>query len=423
MTEEWKESPVAFNEATLLALGEASPDNPGRNLLSVLELAGNVDVPRLHEAFARVIARHENLRTTFAHGAEGWTRRVYAQASPGFDAVDVSGEPDPEASARAAVRALRDTVFDVGALPLARALCVRLGPARSWLVCVCEHVLVDGLGVGVLLGELGALYGALRDPGAGVELPDAPQPAEHVARLAPILDLAEVELARRARARTDEYNLPLDHPRPSGDDHAGDVLRFPLADGAALRGACEAHGWPFAAPLMAALQGALARHAGRPDVAYSLVRAGRHGAEARRILGYLAWGDIIEDTRLPGDRWADVVARAAATLGDRDPVRMLTNTRLAPPGRRVVLNVNRWRLPTTFGDLGVQARFDIEQAVGMWSTHDLFFQVFDSPMGVFGAVRWRRSVLEASTIQRLVGDLRGGLATLIANAEAPVSFG
>ncbi len=418
MTTPWREAPVAFNEAALLDLGEADPENPGRNLLVVLELYGEVDPERLRAAFARVIARHENLRTTFARGPAGWIRRVHADATPDFEAIDVAGEPDPEAAARAAVRALRDTVFDVGALPLARATLLRLGPARSWLVCVTEHVTVDGLAVGVLLGEVGAFYAAGADaalPPALVEPP--PQPADHAARLAPILAAAEDEAARRVPGA---YTLPLDRPRPAVDDHAGEVVRFPLAGPAAVRGACEARGWPFAAPFLAALEVALARHAGRPDVAYSLVRSGRHGPISPRVLGYLAWGDIVDAAVRPGDRWADVVARAAATLADRAPARMLHNTRHAPPGRRVVLNVNRWRLPAAFGDLAVQVRFDIEQAIALWSTHDLFVQVFDTPMGVLGAVRWRRSVLDTATVAGLVEDLRGGLAALLADPDALV---
>lgn len=421
MAETWTEAPVAFNEAVLLDLGEADPNNPGRNLLSVLELTGDVDVPRLREAFARLLGRHENLRTTFVHGPDGWTRRVFPHADPAFDALDVSGEPDPEAAARASVRALRDIVFDVGALPLARARVLRLAPGRSWLVCVCEHVLMDGLGVGILLGEVGAMYGKLAaGPIPEGALPAPPQPREHHARLAPFVAAAEADIAAHPPVPADAYTLPLDTPRPAVDDRAGDIFHFPLADGAALRALCEARGWPFAAPLMAALQVTLARHAGRPDVAYSLVRAGRPGDEAKRVLGYLAWGDIVDATLAPGDRWADVVARAAATLADHAPVRLLRNPRLAPPGRRIVLNVNRWRLPGAFGDLGVRVRFDVEQLVAMWPTHDLFVQVFDTPMGVMGAVRWRRSVLGAPTVAALVEGLRSGLGAMLADPEARV---
>jgi hypothetical protein len=100
VTADWiTDGPVAFNEADLLRSG--AKDSFAHSILSVHELVGEVDVPRLSEAYRWIGQRHESFRTAFVHEAKGWRRRVHLVPRLALEHIDLSAGPDAEASARA----------------------------------------------------------------------------------------------------------------------------------------------------------------------------------------------------------------------------------------------------------------------------------------------------------------------------------
>ncbi|HVH12116.1 MAG TPA: condensation domain-containing protein, partial [Longimicrobium sp.] len=89
-------------QARLWALGSTSPALP-LGVACALGLRGELDADGLAEALARVVARHEILRTAVRPGAEGEPVQVVDGSVPGgLEVRDLAGLPERE---RAAVEA------------------------------------------------------------------------------------------------------------------------------------------------------------------------------------------------------------------------------------------------------------------------------------------------------------------------------
>jgi amino acid adenylation domain-containing protein/non-ribosomal peptide synthase protein (TIGR01720 family) len=116
-----------------------------------MTVLGPLDVDVLDRAWARVVARHSVLRTSFA-----WRRLsrpvqvVRRYVLTAVERVEGAEPPSP----------LKD---DPGTFPLHRLRVVRHGPERHDVVLYVHHLLLDGWSVPLIVGELFETYAALRD--------------------------------------------------------------------------------------------------------------------------------------------------------------------------------------------------------------------------------------------------------------------
>jgi hypothetical protein len=151
--------PVAHTQDLLLRMDETYDRPDGFNRNDLYELHGDVDAAALERAFARLVERHETLRTTFAKDGDRWTQIVHA---PGalplpFAVHDFSGRPAADARAFAEDR-IR-TAFAVTEEPLMRVDLLRTD--EGWLMVTSMHQLVsDGRTVDVLVEDWLVLYDA-----------------------------------------------------------------------------------------------------------------------------------------------------------------------------------------------------------------------------------------------------------------------
>ncbi len=134
------------------------------NLTRSLRLTGEPDVAALEGALAGLARRHEGLRAVFSFSGERLWQTVTPAQGAGVPLECAGGGADPLAVAgEFAARP-----FDLTAGPLLRAQLVRCG-ARSYLLTVCtHHIVADGWSLGVLMRDLGELYGLVR---AGAAVP------------------------------------------------------------------------------------------------------------------------------------------------------------------------------------------------------------------------------------------------------------
>src|SRR5207249_6226069 len=57
--------PLSFAQERLWFVNELEPDGPGYNIPRAVTIRGELDIRQLEQAFNRIIARHETLRTVF----------------------------------------------------------------------------------------------------------------------------------------------------------------------------------------------------------------------------------------------------------------------------------------------------------------------------------------------------------------------
>jgi hypothetical protein len=137
---------------------------PVANLSATYELEGAVDPQVLSDAFARVVARHEQLRLRIVESA-GSPRGTIRPPSPDLrlPQIDLRGL---DASARERFRALYGAREAAVPFDLARDLPVRaqLLTVSDWrhdLLLSVSHVAADGWSLGILARDLAAWYRAL----------------------------------------------------------------------------------------------------------------------------------------------------------------------------------------------------------------------------------------------------------------------
>jgi amino acid adenylation domain-containing protein/non-ribosomal peptide synthase protein (TIGR01720 family) len=139
-------------------LGGASAYNCPQALVFDVPL----DVAVLQRAFDAVVARHEALRTGFVLIDGEPRQQIHRETAFTVREIDLSAEPDVEASARELAREEAMAPFDLTRPPLLRAAVARLDARRTLFLLTLHHIISDGWSSNVLHREVLALYDAFR---------------------------------------------------------------------------------------------------------------------------------------------------------------------------------------------------------------------------------------------------------------------
>ena len=299
--------PLSVTQQRFWLFEQLRPGDIAYNVQVGLGLHGPLDAGALAGSLARVVARHEILRTCYRGLGEEAVQVVLPRQAPAMPLLDLGRLPAAGQSAELARLVRRDVrrPFDLRQGPVLRATLVRLAPEHHLLVVCQHHIATDAWSAGVLLREVAALYAARRAgrPGFGV-LPELPcQYVDFAAwqqrRLATPQVQAELEYWRRQLAGLVVPELPADRPRRQHSPAAEDVAasrdrggRYPLAVPRpvvdALRAvpgaAGEARPTLFMA-LLAALGALLSRLTGERDVAVGSAIANRRPRQLEALIG------------------------------------------------------------------------------------------------------------------------------------------
>ncbi len=285
-----REPPLSYAQERLWFIDRMTPGLAAYHLPLAVRLAGPLDRAALGRAIAAVVARHEALRTGFRTVA-GRPVQVIAPAVatavplPLADLRALDGAAGPAEAARLAGEESRRP-FDLRRGPLLRARLLRLGGAEHLLLLTLHHIASDGWSLGVLVGELGALY-------AGEPLPALPvQYADYAVWQREWLDgeVLERQMAywRQQLAGVPVLQLPTDRPRPAVRSHRGGQVRVELPAGLAadLRRLCRGAGVTLFMTLLAGFQAVLSRYSGQEDVAVGTAVANRGRRELEGLIGF-----------------------------------------------------------------------------------------------------------------------------------------
>src|SRR6185436_18353837 len=135
--------------------------------------AGPLDPVLFERAWQMLVDRHDVLRTVFVHEkAERPLQAVMKTAAVAFTFRDMSGVP--AARRQEAVDGYlsedRARGFDLRREAALRVAVLRFEDRRHVVVWSFHHILLDGWSTGIVVGELAAVYNALRS-GAAIALP------------------------------------------------------------------------------------------------------------------------------------------------------------------------------------------------------------------------------------------------------------
>ncbi|MCE7004709.1 condensation domain-containing protein [Kibdelosporangium philippinense] len=283
--------PVSGAQRALYLVELLHPGTPMYNITVAVRLEGPLDVPRLRSAVARVVARHDALRTTFTPGTAPPFEPAQRIGDPDAELpvvdLDADGTEDVDAAAFRVAQAWADEPFDLERGPLLRTRLLRLGPGRHLLVVTMHQLVSDGPSLQVFFDELAEGYAG------GPE------------RAAPALQFADYAAWQRARPVDAEQlgwwrdrlagvptvlRLPADRPRPAVAGPHGGSHRHRLRAAVmrpALRLAQDLRVTPFVL-VLTAYATFLSRLAGTRDVLVGVPVSARDRVELESVIGFFA---------------------------------------------------------------------------------------------------------------------------------------
>ncbi|HYE55002.1 MAG TPA: amino acid adenylation domain-containing protein [Chitinophagaceae bacterium] len=250
------------------------------NMPTVVRLEGALDTDRLSNAFNKLIARHESLRTSFEVVNEEAVQVIAEMPQFGISRHEAR-EKEVNSIIKAFVRP-----FDLGKAPLLRAGLIRIAENDHILMIDMHHIITDGVSQGILFKDFMALYDGQELPELKIHYRDYAlwqQGQEEQERIAQQKKFWLNEFAEE----TTVLELPADHPRPAVKTEQGAEIAFDIDEATTvkLRSLAEQEGTTLFMVMLAVYNILLARLGNQEDIVVGTPIAGRQHADLENIIG------------------------------------------------------------------------------------------------------------------------------------------
>ncbi|MFJ8330576.1 non-ribosomal peptide synthase/polyketide synthase [Streptomyces sp. NPDC094437] len=305
-----------------------APDSPLYTCGIYFDVPGPVDHDLMDRAVAQAVAETEALRVRFRVGVndageEEVGQYVDPSVTGALSYLDVSGETDPAAAARALVDADQSRTLPVtGTDPLFGHTLLRLGADRHWLHFRYHHILLDGYGQVLHCARVLEVYTALA---AGQQ-----PPASGFGTLRAVLDEQDTYRDSVRRKRDGAYwhgefadlpdttDLGSDASPATGSGPAGLALSLPSVTGRLSPAATDRlhalAGPRWSLPVIAAMAAYTHRVTGAHDVVVRVLMAARLSPHALATPAMLVNDVPLRVTVDGSTTFTDLLDRVAARL-------------------------------------------------------------------------------------------------------------
>jgi len=426
--------PLSFAQQRLWFLAQMDGGHSAYNIPVGLRLRGRLDEDALQRALARIVARHETLRSRFSQIDDQPQVLILPAESGLLLAVeDLRQHPQADNALRGLIEEQACASFNLQHDALLRGRLVRLADDHHVLLLTLHHIIADGWSMGVLTRELAALYQAFS---RGEDDPLPPLALQYT-------DYAVWQrrwLSGEVLQRQSDYwqqtlagapallTLPTDRPRPPQQDYSGsrvDML-FDQHLSAGLKALCQRRAVTPYMVIMSAWAMLLSRLSGQNDVVIGSPVANRTRAEIEGLIGMFVntlalridtSGEPSGETLLARVKAQTLNAQAHQDLPFEQvvdiskPVRSLSHSALF----QTMLSWDNNDGPSlTLGDLTLEGVAGDSHFVKF----DLSLSLGDSPDGIRGSLRYATALFDESTVQRFVGYFQRLLAALINDDQA-----
>ncbi len=293
------QAPLSFQQQRVYFIEQLEPESTAYNMLATVEMNGQVVPEALEQSLAKIIERHESLRTVFVkhdgRDPHGQVHQVIQPLRPfQVPVIDVryAAEEEREQTLARHVSQYKSSKFDLSRDLLLKATLVRMADDRYVLMLNVHHLASDDWSMNVLLDELVTYYNHLAC-GAALDLTAPPiQYADYAhwqhecftgERSAQHLAYWQEKL----RAPITPLDFALDNPRPA-DPYAGDIVSFHASADLIERltqSARQMDGTLYML-LLSAYKLMLYRYTGQSDIIVGAPIANRPLAETQDLIGF-----------------------------------------------------------------------------------------------------------------------------------------
>jgi amino acid adenylation domain-containing protein len=397
-----------------------------------LRLNGPLDLPTLHAAMEKILARHDALRTRFSPTGE--TMTISPDTAFPCPMTDLSqGEASPYGVLGAYQQSDASTPFNLVEGPPIRARLFKLSEAAHALVLTAHHIICDGWSINIIITELAEIYASLRE--------------HRQSDLGPALPFSKYARTRAARAAGEQaanasywaaqfahpprpIDLPTDRPRPAMKSYSGRTAgrRIGAELYRSVKDAGAKQGCSLFVTLLAAFEALMGRLAGEEELVVAVPTAGQSLVEDQALVGHCVnflpvrggWAretSFADHLRSVGRQVLDAYEHQDYTLG--------TIVReLAPPRdvNRLPLTELQFNLERLTSRIEAAALLiDVEPNAKAFVNYDIFWNVIESPEGLRIDCDYNTDLFDEATIVRWLACYEALLESVVADANKPVT--
>ena len=254
---------------------------------------GELDLKSLEEAIARLVQRHESLRTTFVTIDGEPRQKIHEQMNVQVGFVDLTDKPQARETARKLGHEEARKPFDLEKGPLVRVTLVKLDDKLHVMLFTIHHIVSDGVSISVLTREFGQLYESIHKGTPDPLSPLRIQYRDYASWQNHLLESKAMAVhsnywREKLSGKIPVLDLPTDFPRPSVQTFNGRELSFNL-DSERLNGLLEFSRGQTASlfmTLLALVKVLLYRYTGQEDIIVGSPIAGRIHADLEDQVGF-----------------------------------------------------------------------------------------------------------------------------------------
>ena len=426
---------LSYPQQSYWLLDQLEPGCPAYNLPYALHLSGTLDVAALQQSLAKIIDRHEVLRTRFAVDDTEPRQHILPSTAIDLAIVDLTDRRDALAS-WLAEEAMAPFDLAARSSPAMRQTLVRLSPEEHVLVLTMHHIACDGWSYSVFFKELSKLYDAFT---AGRSSPLPP------------LDIQYADFAEWQRRTLDEsgmegdlqywlhqmdgelgvLDLPTDQPRPPVQTFNGARYVFSLSTDltTGLREvASGGRATPFMV-LLAAFDILMMRYAEQKDVIVGTPFANRSRRDVEGLIGCFV-NTVVMRNDLSGDPSFEALLDRVRCMAldafehqdlpfeklvevlkpERDPART--------PLFQIMFQLNN--TPRAVEEITGLVIKEVELAE-VAAKIDLRVDMYEEAGGLLGRVEYNRDLFEEATVRRMMAAYEMLLRGIVADQVKPIS--
>jgi tyrocidine synthetase-3 len=269
--------PVTAVQHRLFTIFHLNPESLAYNVPGMLEIPLKYSVQDIKQACAKLVERHEILRTSFLMRDQ----EVFQKVNP-VNEIEVAfiETKDPENALEKFVRP-----FDLEQAPLLRVGLIKNEKAYGLLMDF-HHIVVDGLSQTVLIEELFQLLANITPEPIPLQYKDFAWWLNQVPQK-DNLNQQEAYWLERYASPLPKLELPADYTRPAVTNYKGGTAQFVISDGNKefLRNLSKEQGTTLYMNLMAVWALLLSKMSGVEDLAVGTPVSGRTLPELSRMVG------------------------------------------------------------------------------------------------------------------------------------------
>lgn len=275
--------PLSSAQKRLFFMYEMDRHSLAYNEKNLVRMKGDLNRSRLEECFAKLIGRHDSLRTCIELLPDGPVQKIKSEIDFAIEEFQ-SDEAGIEAIIDEFIRP-----FDISQVPLMRVGLINIDEKEYILMVDMHHIITDGLSQSILVHEFMSMYNGQLLPAPALQYKDYAVWQQSEAQQAALAKQKEFWLLEFSE-QIAVLNLPTDFTRPTNKSYEGNSIRFSIGmeETAKLKSIAAASDATMFMVILTVYNILLSKLSNQEDIVVGTPVAGRNHSALTNIFGMFA---------------------------------------------------------------------------------------------------------------------------------------